>query len=161
MATVSRLRLCSIPLTTLATLRHCSKLSADDPVDRTRAATADQKIDRGRKYEQRIFAAALGPEKSADIPCEIHRVDHEDCDGERCGAREQPNGQQDTAVNSVNPTTVPQNIPGLYPNRSKSWALAAKPIPPNQPKSFWHPCGMRIPPAVTRRMGAAQQLNFA
>src|SRR5262249_6686758 len=72
-----------------------------------------------------------------------------------------PIANKQPAPISVNPTSVPQNMPELYQNRSKSCALARNPLTPHQPNSFWHPCGMRIPPAVTRRIGAAQQLSLA
>src|SRR6266487_6674156 len=58
-------------------------------------------------------------------------------------------------INSVQPTSVPQNMPGVKPIRSNSAAFPAKPMPPNVPNNFCMPCGMRIPPSEMRKMGSS------
>src|SRR5262245_1510288 len=58
-------------------------------------------------------------------------------------------------INSVQPTSVPQNMPGVKPMRSNRATLPAKPMPPKAPNSFCMPWGIRTPPSTMRKIGSA------
>ena len=49
------------------------------------------------------------------------------------------------------PAATAVRLPGLRPMESKAPAVASSPCPPNQPKSFWVPCAMKVPPTATRK----------
>src|SRR5262249_16418871 len=139
-------------------LRARSEFSSDRAVERPSAAAADEKEQRTEADQQRVFRAALRPEEPLRRG-EFHAHDHEDDDGRRRKARKQSQHQQDAAINSVQPPSVPQNRPGVKPSRSNSAALPAKPMPPNAPNSFCMPWGMRIAPSAMRRIGSAYSLT--
>src|SRR5580692_3404562 len=62
-----------------------------------------------------------------------------------------PNTSISPPTNSVSATNDSQNTAGCQPILSKISVNFSKPAPPNQPNSFWQPCGIRIPPSTMRK----------
>src|SRR5262245_14779629 len=77
-------------------LRARSEFSSDRAVERPSAAAADQEEQRAEADQQRVFRAALRPEKALRRG-EFHAHDHEDDDGRRRKARKQSQHQQGAA----------------------------------------------------------------
>src|SRR5437016_12988109 len=76
--------------------RARSEFPPDRAVERPSAAAADQEEQRAEADQQRVFRAALRPEKALRRG-EFHSHDHEDDDSRRREAREQSQHQQGTA----------------------------------------------------------------
>src|SRR5262245_47840539 len=73
-----------------------SEFPSDQAVERPSAAAADQEEQRAEADQQRVFRAALRPEKAL-CRGEFHAHDHEDDDGSRRKARKQSQHQQGAA----------------------------------------------------------------
>src|SRR5262245_25158544 len=73
-----------------------SEVPPDRAVERPSAAAADQEEQRAEADQQRVFRAALRPEKALGRG-EFHAHDHEDDDGRRRKARKQSQHQQGAA----------------------------------------------------------------
>src|SRR5579864_5087367 len=72
-----------------------------------------------------------------------------------------PTANMKPPTSSVSATRVSQNDAGYQPILSKKSANFPKPMPPNQPNSFWQPCGIRMSPITSRNSGSAIGSNVA